>query len=53
VDGHEGGHWDKVDGNWRFQPGQSNLSINGADNIREYLRRGDPDVILDLGAAGR
>jgi hypothetical protein len=48
VDGHEGGHWDKVDGHWRFQPGQSNLSINGADNIREYLRRGDPGVILDL-----
>lgn len=53
VDGHEGGRWDKVDGNWRFRPGQSNLFINGADNIREYLRRGDPDVILDLGAAGR
>ncbi len=48
VDGNEGGSWKELPGGkWTFKPGATNLKIRSPDQLNEYFKRSDPDVMLE------
>jgi hypothetical protein len=47
-DSLQGGHWDQVEGRDRFTPGPTNLKYYSPDQLREYFKRAEPDVILNI-----
>lgn len=47
VAGNEGGEWSKQpDGKWQFEAGLTNLKMHGADALKGYFKRVEPDAVL-------
>jgi hypothetical protein len=43
VNGNQGGNWLKLDdGHWTFMPGQTNMQIFSADELKDYFQRVEP-----------
>ncbi len=50
-DGHQGGTWTQLGGQWVFTPTPTNLAnMGGPQGLQRYFDQGDPNVVLDLRA---
>jgi hypothetical protein len=52
VDGYEGGQWSKKADFDAFTPGRTNLEMRSPQELEQYLKQSDPNVILETAKAG-
>jgi len=51
ADGHTGGAWRHVGGQWVFTPGATNLQMHGPNGLQQYFQQSDPNVRVNLPAS--
>ncbi len=52
IDGYEGGSWSKKADFDAFTPGRTNLEMRSPQELEQYLKQSDPNVILETAKSG-